>query len=209
MPRYLLMALPALWLIAACSPSPEPRSRPRRESPPAIAPRARVEKLGRQAVSRLRLSLRQRVIAAVRKGGLVAAIDVCAGEAQRITAQINSDLGGLVRVKRTTLRVRNPANAPDAAERRVLEGLASLHKQGKLPDHVLEREARPTGAVYRYYVPIQVGGLCAKCHGPADKLAPAVRTVLGKRYPSDRATGYRPGDLRGMFSVTIPESTVR
>jgi hypothetical protein len=145
----------------------------------------------------------------MQQGGPPAAVSVCATEAPRIAAQVNRELGHGITVRRTTLRLRNPANAPDAAERRTLERLAALHGRGALPQHLLERERRPGGAVYRYYVPIRVIGLCTRCHGPAAKLAPGVPDALQKRYPGDRATGYGPGELRGMYSVTIPEAALR
>lgn len=46
--------------------------------------------------------------------------------------------------------------------------------------------------------------------GPALRLlkaracATAVTAALRERYPADRATGYRVGDLRGAFSVRVP-----
>jgi hypothetical protein len=47
------------------------------------------------------------------------------------------------------------------------------------------------------------GTLCLACHGQVSSLDPAVRAVLAERYPADRATGYRAGDLRGAVSVTF------
>jgi len=191
----------AAWLLPACAPSPKPR--------PVPSTRVRAERVGQRAVARLRSALMRRVLAAVRSAGVAAATEACAGDAQRITARVNRELGPGVTVKRTGLRVRNPKNEPDAAERGALQRLALALKQGAMPAHLLGREARPTGAVYRFYVPIRALGLCVKCHGPAATIAPAVRAVLQKRYPGDRATGYGVGDLRGMFSVTIRESALR
>lgn len=194
-------SMAAAWLVAACAPSPQPR--------PAPSSQVRAERVGKRAVARLRSALMRRVRVAMKKGGASAAIGACAQEAQRITARVNRELGGQVTVKRTSLRVRNPANTPDAAERRALIKLAALHGRSGAPPYLLEREQRASATVYRFYVPIRMVGLCVKCHGPADLLAPAIRSVLQKRYPSDRATGYRSGDLRGMFSVTIPASALR
>ena len=105
--------------------------------------------------------------------------------------------------------MRNPANAPDVAERRALERFAARWQQPGPPEHLLETQATPRGTVYRYYRPIKVVGFCLRCHGPTERLSPAVTTVLGKRYPQDRATGYQSGDFRGIFSVTIPEGALR
>ena len=44
--------------------------------------------------------------------------------------------------------------------------------------------------------------------GPAGtQLDAAVRQKLAELYPEDRATGFAPGELRGMFWVTVPEAT--
>ena len=46
------------------------------------------------------------------------------------------------------------------------------------------------------------GQLCVTCHG--ESLAPDVQERLAERYPTDRATGYRVGDLRGVFWAELP-----
>jgi hypothetical protein len=53
--------------------------------------------------------------------------------------------------------------------------------------------------------PIAQRSICASCHGPADKLDPAVRSALRERYPADRATGFRRGEIRGWFWVEMPK----
>jgi hypothetical protein len=47
--------------------------------------------------------------------------------------------------------------------------------------------------------------LCLQCHGAPDaEIAPATLAAIRKLYPDDKATGYRSGDLRGLWSVTFP-----
>jgi hypothetical protein len=48
-----------------------------------------------------------------------------------------------------------------------------------------------------YVEPIFVQPLCVTCHGA--NLAPDLRAKIEELYPSDQATGYAPGDLRGIF----------
>jgi hypothetical protein len=40
---------------------------------------------------------------------------------------------------------------------------------------------------------------CLVCHG--ESIAPAIAKTIGERYPADRATGFRLGDLRGIVVV--------
>jgi hypothetical protein len=58
------------------------------------------------------------------------------------------------------------------------------------------------GATYMQAIVTQP--LCVACHGTA--LAPDVASALARLYPSDRATGFAVGDLRGAFVVRWPAS---
>lgn len=172
--------------------------------------REKAAALGKKAAGELMGSLGGRLKKAMQQGGPAAAIEVCAGEAQPLTAKTQAGLPTGVKIKRTSLRLRNPKNAPDAEERRILGKLAKAEKSGEpLPEVVLERWNGPEGAGYRYYRPIRMVGLCLVCHGPAKDLAPVVRDALAKRYPGDRATGYGSGALRGIISVTIPDAALK
>jgi hypothetical protein len=48
--------------------------------------------------------------------------------------------------------------------------------------------------------------MCLQCHGEA--LAPEVTQALAARYPDDRATGFREGQLRGALSIRWAGATV-
>ncbi len=75
--------------------------------------------------------------AAMKEGGPVAAVKVCQQVAQPLTQATGSEATGL-RISRTSLKYRNPENAPDAADRAILEGWEKLVKDGKpLPEHHL------------------------------------------------------------------------
>ena len=53
--------------------------------------------------------------------------------------------------------------------------------------------------------PILHQRMCDSCHGPADRIDPAVQAMLAARYPGDRATGFVEGQLRGWFWVEVPK----
>jgi hypothetical protein len=111
------------------------------------------------------------------------------------------------RVRRVSTKYRNPADAPDRYEARVLREFAELGARGALrpeAEHVeiVVEKGRPT---LRYLRPVFIGSpLCLNCHGAVADLEPAVRDSLRARFPKDRAIGYRMGDLRGAVSVAIP-----
>ncbi len=109
------------------------------------------------------------------------------------------------RVGRTSLRVRNPANRPDAWERGVLEDFERRKARGEAVE-ALEAHAslaEDGRRVSRYMKAIPMGELCLACHG--ETLAPAVTAKLDALYPEDRARGFRAGDIRGAVTIAWPE----
>ena len=155
----------------------------------------------RAAANALGKELQSQLFAALETGGPSRAVAYCADSAQALTAR-HAREG--VYLRRVSLRVRNPANRPDAVEERQLRYLDSLHRAGSLPGEVL-RSRRLSGGerVVEYARPILVQQRCLACHGDGTQLAPGVREMLTTRYPADQATGYRAGDLRGMISVRV------
>ena len=125
-------------------------------------------------------------------GGPVEAITVCSELAPQLASDISRSSGA--KVRRTSLRFRNPGNAPDDWE---AQALAELEMTGETELFA----ATPDGGA-RYLKAIPTGAVCLTCHG--DSLPPAVQEQLGEAYPHDRATGFAVGDLRGAFSVTWP-----
>ena len=57
---------------------------------------------------------------------------------------------------------------------------------------------------WRYARRITVQPSCLACHGPKDQRPDFVKTG----YPDDRAYGFEAGDLRGLYAVFVPDSTV-
>jgi len=100
-------------------------------------------------------------------------------------------------VSRTSLKVRNPDNAPDARERAVLELWRNKVEAGT-PPSALEPFASDSDD-FLWMKPIVAEPPCLMCHG--SDVPAAVADAIAARYPQDRATGYSAGDLRGAFVV--------
>lgn len=176
----------ALSLAGAPGPAPAPAD--------LQACRAACQALG----SRLMAALAR----ALKEGGPAGAIGVCRDQAPALAAEVSRENGCTIR--RTSLKIRNPKNAPDAWERHVLDTFAKEAALGKDPAslefaEVVHEEGAP---VLRYMKAITVAEPCLACHGRS--LAPAVSAALSASYPEDKATGYKKGDLRGAFSVSKP-----
>lgn len=164
-------------------------------APVATAADARLDR-ARRAADALSGDLLGRLMAELRNGGPVRAATVCSEVAPEIARRHSVD--GLT-VRRVSLRTRNPANEPDAWERDRLAELAGSWK----PGGAIEETVATVAGKLRLLRPIRVGGTCLACHGDPAAIAPEVRDLLAQRYPEDRATGYREGDLRGAISVIV------
>ncbi len=141
----------------------------------------------------------------MKEGGPAKAIAVCNEKALRIADKISLERGW--RVGRTSLKYRNPANAPDAWERSVLLQFAKRRAAGENPARmefsgIVKKNGRQE---FRYMKAIPTAAICLKCHGR--HIAPAIENEIHKLYPDDLATGFKLGDIRGAFTITEPIST--
>jgi hypothetical protein len=157
----------------------------------------------RAAVKELGENLKRQLMAAIASGGPASAIGVCKTIAPALAEKVGSVRG--LKVGRTALRVRNPANAPDGWERGVLAEFAAQIKAGADPAK-LERAETVTDAAgvatFRYMKAIPMAAVpCLTCHGAPE---PSLKAEITRLYPQDEATGFRPGELRGAFTVTAP-----
>jgi hypothetical protein len=108
-------------------------------------------------------------------------------------------------LRRTSVHVRNPANAPDAADRAALDQIKDQLEQGEPVAKVIVQKVTRPGqpAEWRVYRPLVVIKQCLVCHGESATLAPGVLDALKVFYPHDTAVDYKEGDWRGLLRVTI------
>jgi hypothetical protein len=162
---------------------------------------------GDRAITRVGYSLVTEVTSAVAKDGPEAAVEVCHLKALPLTGEIISGMPRITAVKRTSLKLRNPANAPDPAESLALEVYRKkIAADLDPPKLLLQRIERPGGKPeWRLYRPVAVMQQCLACHGHAENQSPGLRETLQKRYPKDEANGYRAGEWRGLIRVSVAE----
>jgi hypothetical protein len=156
----------------------------------------------RAAVKEFMLSLKGALKQAMAEGGAVNAIAVCKDKAPAIADDISTRNGW--RIARTSLKVRNPANAPDDWERKVLAGFDRRNAEGESVETMEYYEVveESGGEVFRYMKAIPTAHLCLECHG--ENLDGAVDAKLQQLYPADRARGFKAGDIRGAFTISRP-----
>lgn len=130
-------------------------------------------------------------------GGPELAIQSCHLAAIATTNDLARDEG--LAAGRTAARLRNPANAPRPWAAAIVRRYAD-QRSAAVPGFAVDLGDRV--GVLR---PIREQSICAPCHGPEQAFSTRVRAELAARYPRDRGTGFREGDIRGWFWVEIPK----
>lgn len=159
-----------------------------------------LEQEGKGVIKALASQLGKELKTTAKSEGLPAAIKVCNTQAQPITQQVSDAKGW--DVARTSLKLRNPSNAPDAWERRVLEYFATQKTLGADLKTLAYSEVTTDESgqqVFRMMKAIPVSQQCLACHG--GQLKPGIKAKLDELYPYDSATGFKAGDLRGAFTL--------
>lgn len=156
----------------------------------------------RETVQEFMQTLKKELQAGMQEGGPVNAVSVCNLTAPAIASTYSARYGW--DVGRTSLKPRNPANAPDAWERSVLESFEERKRAGEDPAKMEYYEVvdGDGASELRYMKAIPTAGLCLACHG--EQLDSIVKARLETLYPDDQALGYQVGDIRGAFTITQP-----
>jgi hypothetical protein len=166
---------------------------------------ARLVDDARNAALGMQKELAGKLMKEIEAKGPEGAIGVCSTLAPNAALEISRSKGW--KVSRVSLKPRNALLGPaDAWEQKVLLDFDVRAAKGENPGALEHFEVvdEPAGRQFRYMKALPVAPLCVSCHGPQDKLSPAIRERLAKDYPSDRATGYAPGQIRGAITIKRP-----
>jgi len=127
------------------------------------------------------------------------AVQFCSTEAQSITEEVNKQLSSHIKVRRTSLDLRNPANKADATDIKIMKkynaDIKMLSKGAMMPTRVM------VGETTRIYKPLVVGAVCLKCHG--ENISPAIAKTIQATYPTDKAIGLKLGAFRGVIVAEV------
>ena len=155
----------------------------------------------RENASDFMVQLKNILIKQIKSEGTLSAVAVCSDTAQVLTNNFGLKKG--VYIKRVSFKNRNKHSVPDEFEARILKEFEQIKKEGKLnsdTEHfeiIIENDYQ----YLRYMKPIKIGAACLKCHGNEEKISSEVKGLIAKRYPDDKAIGYKNGDLRGAVSI--------
>ena len=189
--KFILLAASAI-IIAAVFHFYVPRPDPQQEQ--FVAQSA-------ELIQQLGGGLKKELGTAISQHGVPAAIQTCKIQAPIITAQSHAD--SPLTIRRTSLKLRNLNNAPDAWEINVLNTFEQQLAQGTPMEQLVFAEVTEHNGIKqrRFMRAIPTQDVCLNCHGAEQNLSADVKNMLNSEYPDDLATGFALGEIRGAFSV--------
>lgn len=127
-------------------------------------------------------------------------INACNQSAPMISQALFEKYGW--KIGRTSLKLRNQSNAPDAWEKKVLEEFKERRSDGEaIQDLTFSEVANVDGVPrFRYMKAIPTMHICLNCHG--ENLSKSLKTKLKNTYPHDKAVDFKFGEIRGAFSIS-------
>lgn len=155
----------------------------------------RVER-AQATVKRLKTTLKEALAKALEQGP-GQAIQVCSVKAQELAHKFSVDG---VEVGRTSHRLRNPKNVTRPWVQPLLQDYL---RQPQKPRYRAVELEHGVG----YVEPIYTSRICLMCHG--SDLAPPVASKIQELYPKDQATGFAPGEIRGVFWAEVKRDKKR
>ena len=149
---------------------------------------------------KLQAALAKELTAKMKEDGATQAINYCSLQALPITQQISEEEN--VELARVSHKFRNPLNAANEEELRIIDNYINLQKAGEqLTPVVISGKGMKT-----LYSPITMAApLCLSCHGNSDEIDPTVLAVINDRYPDDKAVDFELNEVRGMFKVVFKD----
>ncbi len=201
LPTLLLTALALLMLGIACSPAASSDQTSQAEAKKAAAmDTAKYKKQGMEIAMSTFKALSTQLKSALKEGGVENAAQYCNTVAYPLVDSLSEVHQATIR--RTSRKIRNPKDAPIPREEAMLNTYHDQIEAGQRPAPQVRQLANGEIA---FYAPIMMQELCLKCHGKlGETLKAEDYAVIQSLYPEDEAIGYSEGDLRGMWSITLP-----
>lgn len=143
-------------------------------------------------------TLSSRLMQAMEDGGVQEAIKYCNTAAYPLTDSLSALHD--VSIRRASLKPRNPDNRASETESSIIQDYNKRnHSAVKLIPMAMDKQQ-----TIEYFAPIIVQTQCLACHGiPGKDIRMKDLEIIKKYYPKDKATGYKAGDLRGIWHITF------
>ncbi len=195
--RTPLLVLCALIACKEEPPAPDPRlgQTAIKAGPLTVADVDRAR--GAELVGNLKSSVLGALTQALGQGA-PAALEACSVQAPMLTSAMSRDG---VRLGRATRKPRNPENEAKGWQADAIAQFERTSGAGKALAGSTFARKLADGRI-AYAEPLVIQEVCLTCHGTA--IAPDVLAAITAKYPADKATGYKLGELRGVAWAEMP-----
>lgn len=149
-------------------------------------------------------ALSAEVMKAIQEGGTAHAVDYCHLKASPLIDSLSVlNNAGIYRVSDKN---RSPENKAGELDITVMQAYRDQLNEGR----GLQPHLEVTDREIVFYSPILIATpACLLCHGdPGSNIDPETAGLIKSRYPADLATGYKLGDLRGMWKIVFEEKSM-
>lgn len=137
--------------------------------------------------------------AAASDGGVTNAIQFCNMNALPLTDSLSKIFNA--KIKRSSLRLRNPGNQPDSLEAYMLDLYLQIQK---MRNPLVGKTLLANNGDVRYFAPIILKAQCLKCHGViGTDIKDETYAIIKEHYPIDQAVDFQEGELRGIWSINF------
>ena len=142
-------------------------------------------------------ALSSEVIRAIEEGGIIHAAEYCHLQASPLTDSLSKTYQA--DISRVSDKYRNPENKADELDMKIIGDYRKQVNEGR----ELQAHLEVTGDQVIYYSPIIIlNPVCLQCHGELGKTMETENDEFIKsKYPEDKATGYKLGELRGVWRI--------
>ncbi|GAA4842295.1 DUF3365 domain-containing protein [Algivirga pacifica] len=154
--------------------------------------------LGNTIAMETQTVLAQNLMKAIKTKGTVHALAFCSEQAIPLTDSVAQSLHAYI--KRVSDKNRNPKNKANATELAYINASKeALAKGQSIEPKLITTENSVVG-----YYPIVTNSMCLQCHGQPEKdIEMASLSKIQQLYPEDKATGYKAGELRGIWVIEM------
>jgi hypothetical protein len=186
----IFLAILSLLIITGCGEMQPKKS---------LSPEQQAEyiSMGKKITMQSFKALSSEVMQAIDAGGVEHAVSYCQVQANPLIDSLSKSYKA--DIHRVSDKFRNPANKPDALDAKIILTYRQQLEDGR----ELQPHLEYTGDKIIFYSPIIIPNpLCLQCHGEAGStMQQQTFDYIKTRYPEDMATGYKLGDLRGVWKI--------
>jgi len=148
--------------------------------------------------------LGKNLMKAIQDKGTIGALEFCKIRAIKITDSMSVRHNSII--KRVSDKARNLKNKGNSKELEYIETFKELVKSNSDIEPIVEE----INGEVNFYYPISTDAMCLQCHGmPNEEVTLATLSTLKKLYPSDKAMGYRTGQVRGIWSINFTKNSIK